>query len=277
MNANRALQIALSDRPALINAGHKRIAGLVHSVINESRAVGDVLLGAQKQIPHGGWALWQSSNCPDIAPRTLRGYMQLARHCQDHPEDIKKLEGMSLEGALRRLASPKTAGARQFESEPDSLQHTEAPIPSDAPQLVQSQSADTATPAAADEEMPPLYEPLDEDEIGSIERAEVEYAASIDKVMQADDKMAAAHAEIKRQAAEIKALKISRDGYMQGQGQAVRMLKKEQSKTKRLLREIDSLKARLARAQGSLAPAKPATAASVCARCDDEGCAWCRS
>jgi len=66
---------------------------------------------------------------------------------------------------------------------------------------------------------------------------EKEYAASIDKVMEADDRLAAARDEIKRQAAEIAVLKLARDGYMNERLEAIRLCKK-------LQREVDRLKQR---------------------------------
>lgn len=85
-------------------------------------------------------------------------------------------------------------------------------------------------------EKPPVeeLEPDEEERHAAIER---EYAASIDKVMGASDKLAAAHTEIKRQAAEIAALKLSRDGFMNGKAAITKLLKAEQRKTEKLERE----------------------------------------
>lgn len=65
---------------------------------------------------------------------------------------------------------------------------------------------------------------INEDEI--LAQAEKEFAVSTDKWLQADDKLAAAQAEIKRQAAEIASLKASRDSYMNRCGDQVRIIKK---------------------------------------------------
>jgi hypothetical protein len=81
---------------------------------------------------------------------------------------------------------------------------------------------------------PEVTEPQ-EDEDAQLEQAEKEYAASIDKVMTADDKLAAAHAELRRQAAEIASLKLSRNGY---QNQCSELVKR----IKALQRENDKLK-----------------------------------
>ena len=68
------------------------------------------------------------------------------------------------------------------------------------------------------------------DEEAHLAALEKEYTESIEKVMKADDKLAAAHAEIKRQASEIATLKISRDGYMNGKKEITRLLEAEQLK-----------------------------------------------
>lgn len=85
----------------------------------------------------------------------------------------------------------------------------------------------------------------DEDEDEKLAQAEKEYAASVDKVMAADDKLAAAHAEIKRQSAEIAALKVSRDGYLNGKAAVTKLLKKEQRRAEQLSRQLDKANADL--------------------------------
>lgn len=81
----------------------------------------------------------------------------------------------------------------------------------------------------------------DANELQKIEAMERELNASVDKIMKSDDRLAAAYEEIKRQAAEIGALKISRDGFMNGKGEMVRLLKKEQAKNERLTKENERL------------------------------------
>jgi len=76
----------------------------------------------------------------------------------------------------------------------------------------------------------------DEDE--KLAATEKELSASIDKVMRADDKLAAAYAEIKRQAAEIAVLKLSRDGYMNGKATITKLLKAEQHKCEKVVRQL---------------------------------------
>lgn len=91
-------------------------------------------------------------------------------------------------------------------------------------------------------EFPPeTWEP-DADEEAMAEEFEKNYAASLDKILGADDKLAAAHTEIKRQAAEIATLKMSRDGYMNGRSEMVRLLKRVQNRNLKLEKELGQLR-----------------------------------
>jgi hypothetical protein len=101
-------------------------------------------------------------------------------------------------------------------------------------------TAKPSNPTVDDERWVP-----DDDEAEKLARAEQEYDASIDKVMKADDKLAAAQSEIKRQAAEIASLKVSRDGYLNGKDAVTKLLKKEQRRAEQLSRALDKAKADL--------------------------------
>jgi hypothetical protein len=80
------------------------------------------------------------------------------------------------------------------------------------------------------------WEP-EENEDAQLEQAEKEYTASIDKVMAADDKLAAAHVELKRQAAEIASLKLSRNGYQNQCSELIRRIKSLQRENDKLKRQ----------------------------------------
>ena len=78
------------------------------------------------------------------------------------------------------------------------------------------------------------------------EREHQEYQARIDRVMAADDKLAAANAEIKRLNAELVAAFQARDRYMNESAEKGRQLKKLESQVKRLRDENEKLKERVA-------------------------------
>jgi len=106
--------------------------------------------------------------------------------------------------------------------------------------------------AAVKEHDEPERPEWEADEDAKLEAAEREATASIEKVMKADDKLAAAHAEIKRQAAEIGVLKLARDGYMNGKTVVTKLLKAEQRKVEKLERllkqaegEVEKLRERI--------------------------------
>lgn len=109
----------------------------------------------------------------------------------------------------------------------------------DLPKSEQLAAATRPKPASKDE--PERDDSADDNEAAHLEAVEREYSTSIEKVMGADDKLVAAHAEIKRQAAEIAALKTSRDGFQNGKAEIVRLLQAEQRKTARLEKQIQKL------------------------------------
>lgn len=65
----------------------------------------------------------------------------------------------------------------------------------------------------------------DDDEDKRLTAIEREQESSLQKWLDADDKLAAAHAEIKRLAAEVAVLKISRDGFQNRCGEQARIIK----------------------------------------------------
>lgn len=78
--------------------------------------------------------------------------------------------------------------------------------------------------AAATAESFENWQPED-DEAANLEQAEKDYAESIDKVMASDDRLAEAQKEIKRQAAEIASLKLSRNQYQNQCAELIRKIK----------------------------------------------------
>jgi hypothetical protein len=71
--------------------------------------------------------------------------------------------------------------------------------------------------------------------------AAAELAESMDRVMRADDKLAAAHAEIKRLDAEIQVVTISRNGYRNGEVAITRLLESARRQVAALERKIENV------------------------------------
>ena len=69
-----------------------------------------------------------------------------------------------------------------------------------------------------------------------------DFIERVERILTSDDKLAALYAELKSQQAEIAQLKLSRDQYQNAQGEAVRLLKKEQNRNARLMKDLGQLR-----------------------------------
>lgn len=92
----------------IANDAHKRCrdafgASVVHAVRS-----GEALLAAKSYLSHGEFGPWLESECPDIAPRTARKYMRLAkRPCE------AVLEAESINKALDAISTSADGNASQ--------------------------------------------------------------------------------------------------------------------------------------------------------------------
>lgn len=166
-----------------------------------------------------------------IATLTKGGDPNASRDALTQDEAAEKLDVSRSTVQRARKVIEKGSKALQSAAESGEIPLKKAASVVNLPKSEQLAAA-TAKPERVD---------FDDDEVATAEAMERELAASIEKIMAADDRLAASYIEIKRQAAEIAALKISRDGFMNGKGEMVRLLKKEQSKNERLTRECAKL------------------------------------
>lgn len=152
---------------------------------------------------------------------------------------VAEMAGVSTD-SIQRAQKVLDSGSKALN---DAVRSGEVPLKKAASvvDLPKSEQLAAATKKPADDVPPEKWEP-DADDEALEAQFEKDYGASIDKIMAADDKLAAAHAEIKRQAAEIASLKLSRDGFMNGRTEAIRLLKKVQSKNLRLEKELEGLR-----------------------------------
>lgn len=233
-----AAQILTEHREGLADA---------QSAIHHARLAGELLLHAREQCGRGEWLPWLMAHCPEIPERTASRYMQIAR--------CPELEAESVREAILKLASPRKPNnsPRVADSTEPAPAHGQPPAQAIGTPNAAAIGQPTAAPAgspvsesAADDDGSLEPERLtDQEMLEQIELDEREYQASIQRVMEADDTLSAAHAEIKRQAAEIAALKSSRDGFMSGKLAIVELLKAEQRKTERQSKLIDHLRAEI--------------------------------
>ena len=88
----------------------------------------------------------------------------------------------------------------------------------------------------ADKAAPPEDFGPDADELEAQAKAEAADAVWLQKLLDSDDKLAAAHAEIKRLNAVIATLEVVRDGYMNGRNEAIKMVKRLQTRLDKMER-----------------------------------------
>lgn len=114
-----------------------------------------------------------------------------------------------------------------------------------AEQLAAAQAPAVARAQADDPRLSDAWTP-DEDEERALELAERDWKDRLDKIMASDDKLAEARTQIEHQAALIASLTISRDGFMEGKKAITKLLKSEQRRNARLIKELESLRKKAA-------------------------------
>lgn len=97
---------ALATLAAEINAEHDAAERTARTAIDHARAAGERLLLAKAQVAHGQWLPWLSANCPAIADRTARAYMQLARNWGKLETKTADSANLSIDAALKLLNAP---------------------------------------------------------------------------------------------------------------------------------------------------------------------------
>lgn len=206
-----------------VNAAHRLAKQCADTAIEHAMTCGKLLALKKDAMGHGEFTAWVKQWC-EFSDRQARRYMEVA---------AKTDTRVRFESMRQALGYDKPPAAKS----PPRKEETPAPTPANAPE-----------PAAPEVIMSPAATPegeWDAEEDAALEAAEAEYARSMDKVMQADDRLAAAHAEIKRQAAEIASLKLARDGFMNGKAAITRLLGQEQRKVERLEKKLKAADAEL--------------------------------
>lgn len=101
--------------------------------------------------------------------------------------------------------------------------------------VITQETKPKATPPPAADPESENFGP-DADELEAQAKAEAADAVWLQKLLDSDDKLAAAHAEIKRLNAVIATLEVVRDGYMNGRNEAIKMVKRLQTRLDKLER-----------------------------------------
>lgn len=240
-----------------INEAHQCARESAENAVEWAVKCGQLLAAKKDEVGHGKWELWVEKNC-EFTPRSASAYMKVAaKQAQIGSALPISSIRQALEEDKPKSATPKGAvsvvkpaaqGRSTEETGADrpAAPAFEPPAPKGAqkqqpePELLQK--SPEITPA------PPLDEPErpdDIDEDAALAAAEADYARRIDAVMQSDDRLAEAQAQLKQQAALIGTLETTRDGYMRGKDAVTKLLQAEQRKVARLEKEIKGLRERL--------------------------------
>lgn len=224
-----------------INEAHQLARECAETAIKHAIRCGELLQQQKDALRHGEFLPWVEAHC-EFSPRTAQRYMQVAANPS---------QSVVFESLRQALGYDKKPEPRKFEPE----------FPKETVSVVKAPEGATEEtgadqPAVSVSSEPPVlserWEP-DEDEDAQLALAEKDYEQRVDQIMQADDGIAEAHAQLKQQSALIATLTLSRDGYLSGKNEVVKLLKKEQRKNDRLQKqlkaaqhEIDRLRERIA-------------------------------
>ena len=61
---------------------HKEALRLHAGALAKAMEAGERLLEAKAAVPHGTWAQWLKTNCPELSARTAQLYMRLAKNAE---------------------------------------------------------------------------------------------------------------------------------------------------------------------------------------------------
>lgn len=217
-----------------INEAHRLAKECAETAVQHAIRCGQLLTQKKAELDHGEFKSWVTSRC-EVPYSTAALYMKASRQIESgKPVD-----------ALRALY-PSGQKTPNSPGETPSKNLTVRLL--DPPPAIEKPAEKVEVVATFPAVPPAEPEPEDDwspDELAKAEAIEREYDAAMAKVMDSDDKLAAAHAEIKRQAAEIAILKLARDGYMNGKTEMTRLLDAA-------LRKVDRLEKKLKAADNEL-------------------------
>lgn len=162
---------------------------------------------------------------PRAKGEILRGSILVPR--ENDPETLAELGLTKKESAIaQKLAALPDEDFKQVRDGHVSVAKAIAAVESVKPK------ASAPEPAAPE----PQDDGPDADEIAASEAAQRADTEALQKLLQSDDKLSTAYAEIKRLNAELSVVKQARDGYMNKANELVRTVKRLQSKLDKLER-----------------------------------------
>lgn len=252
-----------------INDAHRCARESAECAVEWAVKCGQMLKLKKDEVGHGNWESWVEKNC-EFTSRSASAYMKVAAKqaqigsalpissIRQALEEDKKPKSNTPKGAVS-VVNPeggRTTGAKEGTEETGN-DRPAAPVSTSEVTPEQRRVAQQVRESikrqqeqTADDE-PERPDDIDED--AALAAAEADYMRRVDAVMQADNKLAEAQAQLKQQAALISTLEATRDGYMRGKDAVTKLLQAEQRKVARLEKENKSLRERLAALEGKAA------------------------
>lgn len=109
---------ALADLAKQINAEHEAVVASLRTSVERAIALGELLTKARKQVGHGRWERWVTTNTK-VGARMARNYMRLAAL---GPEDRKRVSDLGVRQALDVIE--RAEPAREVAVEVRTVKHT---------------------------------------------------------------------------------------------------------------------------------------------------------
>jgi len=100
---------ALGDRA---NAEHRACLAAAGDALQHARAAGQALAEAKQHVGHGGWGEWLADNF-EGSERTAQVYMRVSARWEEIESKAQSTADLSLDGAVKLLASPKNFKVHQ--------------------------------------------------------------------------------------------------------------------------------------------------------------------
>jgi hypothetical protein len=210
-----------------------------------------MLVDKKASLSHGEFQLWIQKNC-EFEYNTAARYMKAAQSSK--AVNLSALSHIFPSGKPREKSKPKSdldsvqistavdfcektaAEKAPFLPQPEPPEATaEGPKSGPIKTTVGLPAQPVSQPSATELSEPECPE-WDADEDAALEAASLELIASAERAMGSD-----AMTEIKRLTSELAAVKLSRDGYMDGKSEITRLLQAEQRKCDRLTKRVADL------------------------------------
>jgi hypothetical protein len=278
-----AVALATADN---INEAHRLARSCAETAIKHAIRCGQLLLEKQKEVDslqswieeHGSFGYSTAKlymraarqNAAGVAFDSLRGLFPSGRPPAQKANalaaDTPPAAAADTFPSNETLSAPKSGESESGLARPDS-RHSQHPPrvsvddsrkdghpepsgkapPYEGKRQSPAQRLGDSAPGRSDDTDPEAPErPQDIDEDAALAAAEADLTRRMDAVMSADDKLVAAHAQLKQQAALIGTLETTRDGYMRGKEAVTKLLQAEKRKTAKLEKENARLRERLA-------------------------------